>query len=159
MNISDKMGLYLLEKMDNDLESNKNQIKVKEEVIEKIGVYNAQLAEQIEEWKYKYFKLEEECCELKKKNKCLENDKVFHVNEIQKRNKEIKDLEIQKEDIAKKDDELLNEKNDEIIKLGVKILELENKLEVATAMVGLKNEVTPPPKQRGRKKGVVANGN
>ena len=127
MNISDKMGLYLLEKMDNDLESNKNQIKVKEEVIEKIGVYNAQLEEQIEEWKYKYFKLEEECCELKKKNKCLENDKVFHVNEIQKRNKEIK--------------------------------ELENKLEVATAMVGLKNEVTPPPKQRGRKKGVVANGN
>ncbi|WP_330111954.1 hypothetical protein VSU16_04680 [Cetobacterium somerae] len=35
MNISEKMGLYLLEKMDNDLESNKNQIKVKEEVIEK----------------------------------------------------------------------------------------------------------------------------
>lgn len=113
MNISEKMGLYLLEKMDNDLESNKNQIKVKEEVIEKIGVYNAQLAEQIEEWKHKYFKLEEECCELKKRNKTLENDKVFHVNEIQKRNSEMKVLE--------------NE-----------VKELKGKLEVATAMVGIK---------------------
>lgn len=134
MNISEKMGLYLLEKMYNDLESDKNQIKVKEEFIEKIEVYNAQLAEQIEVWKHKYFKLEEECCELKKRNKALENDKVFHVNEIQKRNSEMKVLE--------------NE-----------VKELKGKLEVATAMVGIKNEVipTPVPNKRGRKKG-VANG-
>ncbi|WP_330111955.1 hypothetical protein VSU16_04685 [Cetobacterium somerae] len=100
--------------------------------MKKIGVYNAQLAEQIEEWKHKYFKLEEECCELKKRNKTLENDKVFHVNEIQKRNSEMKVLE--------------NE-----------VKELKGKLEVATAMVGIKNEVipTPVPNKRGRKKGVV----
>lgn len=104
MNISDKMGMYLLEKMERDLESNKIQLQVKEEVIEKKATYNTKLVELIEEWECKYFKLEEECCELKKKNKTL-----------------------------------------------------ENKLEVATAMVGIKSEECIPPKRMSRKKGVVAN--
>lgn len=93
MQISDKIKEYLIDSLMRDKENLEREVKIKEDIIAKLGVEHGKEKTLTDDWKHKYFKLEEENCELKKKVKRLENDKTFHINELQKNNNAIKEVE------------------------------------------------------------------
>lgn len=107
MQLSDKLKEYLIDSLMRDKENLEREVKIKEDIIAKLGVEHGKEKTLTEDWKHKYFKLEEENCELKKKVKRLENDKTFHINELQKNNNAIKEVEVLKEKIKSQESEIL----------------------------------------------------
>ncbi len=93
MQLSDKIKEYLVNSLMRDKENLEREIQIKEEVIASLGIENGKEKNLTDDWKHKCFKLEEENCELKKKVKRLENDKTFHINELQKNNNAVKEVE------------------------------------------------------------------
>lgn len=91
MQLSDKLKEYLINSLMRDKEELERFIEVKEEVIAEMGENNGNLAKQIEDLKYKFYQKDDECCNLKKEVKRLDNDKTFHVNELQKNNNAVKE--------------------------------------------------------------------
>lgn len=191
--INKKIGEFLINNLFATVEGKELELGTLEKVLETYRNTSKEKDIKIESFKHNLIKKDEENCELKKKIMALENDKVYHTEELKKRNDRIAELGKRIEEIAKEDDILLDQKNSEIVKLENKVLELEKrcreliekettsvnqdlqyngqiiklkqeiedlngKLEVATAMVGIKTEKTPTPVKRGRKKGDVANG-
>ncbi len=120
MQLSDKLKEYLINSLMRDKENLERLIQTKEEVISKIGVRNGDLACQVEDIKYKFYQKDDECCELKKKVKRLENDKTFHINELQKNNNAVKEVEQWKGEF--------NKQLEANRKLEEKIKELEEEL-------------------------------
>lgn len=107
MQLSDKLKEYLIDSLMRDKENLEREVKIKEGIIAKLGIEHGKEKTLTEDWKNKYFKLEEENCELKKKVKRLENDKTFHINELQKNNNAIKEVEELKEKIKAQESEIL----------------------------------------------------
>lgn len=107
MQLSDKLKEYLIDSLMRDKENLEREVKIKEDIIAKLGVEHGKEKTLTEDWKNKYFKLEEENCELKKKVKRLENDKTFHINELQKNNNAVKEVEELKEKIKAQESEIL----------------------------------------------------
>ncbi|WP_432204424.1 hypothetical protein ACQ9ZF_05040 [Cetobacterium somerae] len=191
--INKKIGEFLINNLFATVEGKELELGTLEKVLETHRITLKEKDWIIEDIKHNLLKVDEQNCELKKKIMALENDKIYHTEELKKRNDRIVELGKRIEEIAKEDDILLDQKNSEIVKLENKTYQLEKrcielieketatvnmdlqyngqiiklkqeiedlkgKLEVATAMVGIKAEETPPPVKRGRRKGVVANG-
>lgn len=107
MQLSDKLKEYLVNSLMRDKENLEREILTKEDIIAKLGIENGKEKTIADDWKLKYFKLEEENCELKKKVKRLDNDKTFHINELQKNNNAVKEVEVLKEKIKAQESEIL----------------------------------------------------
>lgn len=107
MQLSDKLKEYLIDSLRRDKENLEREVKIKEDIISKLGIEHEKEKTLTEDWKHKHFKLEEENCELKKKVKRLENDKTFHINELQKKNNAVKEVEELKEKIKVQESEIL----------------------------------------------------
>ncbi|MEG1142159.1 MAG: hypothetical protein RSE41_06920 [Clostridia bacterium] len=107
MQLSDKLKEYLIDSLMRDKENLEREVKIKEDIISKLGIEHEKEKTLTEDWKHKHFKLEEENCELKKKVKRLENDKTFHINELQKKNNAVKEVEELKEKIKVQESEIL----------------------------------------------------
>ena len=93
MQLRDKLKEYLIDSLMRDKENLEREVKIKEDVIARLGMENGKEKKTSDDWRCKYFKLEEENCELKKKVKRLENDKTFHINELQKNSNAVKEVE------------------------------------------------------------------
>lgn len=149
MQLSDKSKEYLINSLMRDKEELERKVYNKEDVIAQIGKYNADLTKQIEDLKYKFYQKDDECCELKKKVKRLEDDKTFHINELQKNNNAVKEVGKLKNKIKllEEDNNILN---DEIAKLekditlrNKKVIELEEEL-LKKVIIECKPKGRPP---------------
>lgn len=132
MQLSDKLKEYLVNSLMRDKENLEREIMIKEKVITNLGIENGKEKTLTDDWKHKYFKLEEENCELKKKVKRLENDKTFHINELQKNNNAVKECETLQNKVR-----LLTEDNDI---LNDKLLEVEKENKELTESIGRRNK-------------------
>lgn len=142
MQLSDKLKEYLIDSLMRDKENLEREVKIKEDIIAKLGIEHGKEKTLTEDWKHKYFKLEEENCELKKKNVKLKEKevKVIPLLEVEnKREEYIKELE-NKIKLFEEDNGILNDKlsevekenkelNESISRRNRKVLELEKSQE------------------------------
>lgn len=114
MQIGEKLQEYLINSLLRDKERAEAEAESKNEVIEKVSDSKTELLIELENWRHKFLKLEDEVCEYKKKVKRLEADKTFHINELQKRNNLFKENET----LTKKAKEL----EDKVVELEEELL-------------------------------------
>ena len=84
-----------------DKEAAEQEVRVKEGIKASIGVKNGGQETKLDDLKYEFVKKDDEGCELKEKGVKLGNDKVFHINELQKKNNATREVEQWKNEFNK----------------------------------------------------------